>query len=169
MPGVAESRKREDTQMSEIAPVFALVAMMVAAVLVVRMAIENGKSKRETQAQLQLHTRLIDKFGSPQELLDYLQSDAGKKFLTPAAAQRTMPYRRILAAAQSGTVLTFVGVACWLVRGSFDQQGMRAMLFLGSVTFALGLGFLCSAVIAHILSRKWGLLNGNGIGTSKVQ
>jgi len=155
--------------MSEIAPVFALIAMMIAGVLVVRMAIENGKSKREADAQLQLHTRLIDKFGSPRELLDYLQSDAGRKFLTPATVQRTMPYKRILGAAQAGIVLTFVGVAFWLVRGSFDQEGLRAATFLGSVTFALGLGFVCSAVVAHILSRKWGLLNGNGAGAGTGQ
>jgi len=155
--------------MSEIAPVFALIAMMTAGLLVVRMAIENGKSKREAEAQLQLHTRLIDKFGSPRELLDYLQSDAGKKFLTPATVQKIMPYKRILGAAQAGIVLTFVGAAFWLIRGSFDQEEMRAATFLGGVTLAFGLGFIVSAILAHVLSRKWGLLNGNGSGTGKSQ
>jgi hypothetical protein len=169
MPSVAESQDREDREMQEIAPVFALIAMIIGGVLVVRMAIENGKSKREAEAQLQLHTRLIDKFGSPGELLDYLQSDAGKKFLTPATVQRTMPYKRILGAAQAGIALTFVGVAFWLIRGSFDQEGMRAATVFGGISFALGLAFLCSAVLAHILSRKWGLLNGNGAGAGKGQ
>jgi hypothetical protein len=169
MPSAADSQEREDREMQEIAPVFVLIAMLIAAVLFVRMAMENGKAKREAEAQLQLHTRLIDKFGSPKELLDYLESDAGRKFLTPATVQRTMPYKRILGAAQAGIVLTFVGVAFWLVRGSFDQEGLRAATFLGAVTFALGLGFVCSAVVAHILSRKWGLLNGNGTGASKDQ
>jgi hypothetical protein len=169
MPSVADSQDREDRDMTEIAPVFALIAMIIGGVLVVRMAIENGKSKREAEAQLQLHTRLIDKFGSSKELLDYLQSDAGRKFLTPATVQRTMPYKRILGAAQAGIVLAFVGVAFWVVRGSFDQEGLRAATFLAGVTLALGLGFVCSAIVAHILSRKWGLLNGNGNGAGKAQ
>jgi hypothetical protein len=153
--------------MQVIGPMFALIASLIATVLVIRMAIENAKSKREAEAQLQLHTRLMDKFGSPKELLDYLQSDAGRRFLAPATVQKAMPYRRILGAAQAGIVLTFVGVAFWLVKGSFDQEGLRAATLLGGVTFALGLGFVCSAVVAHILSRKWGLLNGNGTGASK--
>jgi hypothetical protein len=153
--------------MQEIAPVFALITTMIAAVLIVRMAIENGKAKRETEAQLQMHTRLIDRFGSPKELLDYLQSDAGKRFLAPASVQKAMPYKRILGAAQAGIVLTFVGVAVWLIRDSFGQEGVRAATFLGSVTFAFGLGFLCSAILAHILSRKWGLLKGNGGGAGQ--
>lgn len=153
--------------MQEIAPFLALFVTVATAILIIRMVQENGKSKRQAEAQLQLHTRLIDKFGSSRELLDYLASDAGKKFLTPATVQRTMPFRRILAAAQAGIVLTFVGVAFWLVRGSFDQEGLRAATFLGGVTIALGLGFLCSAVVAHTLSRKWGLLNGNGAGTGQ--
>jgi len=169
MPSVADSQEREDTQMSEIAPMFALIAMFVGTILIVRMAIENGKSKREAEAQLQLHTRLIDKFGSPKELLDYLESDAGRKFLTPATVQRTLPYKRILGAAQAGIVLTFVGVAFWLVRGSFDQEGMRAATVLGGVTLALGVGFIASAILAHTLSRKWGLLNGNGTGSGTGQ
>ena len=153
--------------MQDIAPVFVFITMMIAAVLVIRMVIENGRSKRETEAQLQMHTRLIDRFGSPKELLDYLQSDAGKRFLAPASVQKVMPYKRILGAAQAGIVLTFVGVAFWLIRDSLGQEGMRAATFLGSVTFAFGLGFLCSAVLAHVLSRKWGLLNGNGGGACR--
>lgn len=150
-----------------IEPIFALIAMLIVAVLIVRMIIENGKSKREAEAQLQLHTRLIDKFGSANELLDYLQSEAGKRFLAPATAQKMMPYRRILAATQTGIVLTFVGVGLWLIRGFFDVPALRAVTFLASISLTLGLGFLCSAVTAHILSRKWGLLNGNGTGPSK--
>jgi multisubunit Na+/H+ antiporter MnhG subunit len=155
--------------MHDLAPVFALITSMIAAILIVRMAIESGKSKREAEAQLQLHTRLIDKFGSAKELLDYLQSDAGRKFLTPATVQKTMPYRRILAATQAGVVLTVVGVALWLIRGTFDQEGMRGATLLGGVTLALGVGFIASAILAHMLSRRWGLLNGNGTDASKDQ
>ncbi len=147
--------------MHDIAPVLVFFAMVIGCVLIARMAIENGKAKREAEAQLQLHTRLIDKFGSPKELLDYLQSEAGRKFLTPAPVQGSMPYRRIMAAAQTGIVLSFLGVASLLIRGSFDQEGMRAVTFLGSVSLGLGLGFIFSAFAAHVLSRKWGLLNGN--------
>jgi hypothetical protein len=155
--------------MQEIAPLLVLFVTMAATILIIRMVQENGKSKRQAEAQLQLHTRLIDKIGSSRELLDYLASDAGKKFLTPATVQKSLPFKRILAAAQAGVVLTFVGLACWLVKDAFDQDAMRGVMFLGSISFALGLGFLCSAVLAHVLSRKWGLLSGNGNGADRAQ
>lgn len=153
--------------MEFIAPVFVLVASIIAMIMIVRMILENGKSKRESEAQLQLHTRLLDRFGSPSELLEYLQSDAGRRFLGPAATQKAMPYGRIMGATQAGVVLLFVGVAFWLIRGSFGTDGDRALTFLAATTSAFGLGFLCSAVLAHVLSRKWGLLNGGGAGAGK--
>jgi hypothetical protein len=155
--------------MDVIGPMFALIIPIIATIVIIRMFLESSKSKREAEAQLQLHTRLLDRFGSPAELLEYLRSDAGKQFLAPAAAQKTVPYRRILAATQAGVVLVFVGVGFWLVRGSFGSDGRQLFTFLAATTFAFGLGFLCSAVLAHILSRKWGLLNGNGATAGKEQ
>ncbi len=155
--------------MEFIALIFVVVASILATILIVRMILENGKSKRESEAQLQLHTRLLDRFGSPSELLEYLQSDAGKRFLAPPAAQKAMPYRRIMGATQAGVVLLFVGVAFWLIRGSFGTDGDQALTFLAATTSAFGLGFLCSAVLAHVLSRRWGLLDGNGAAAGKEQ
>ncbi len=148
--------------MHDIAPVLVFFALVIGCVLIARMSIENGKAKREADAQLQLHTRLIDKFGSPKELLDYLQSEAGKKFLTPATVQRSTPYKRILAATQTGIVLTFVAAALWPIRGTLVGTEVRTVTFLASLSFGLGLGFLFAALAAFLLSRKWGLLNGNG-------
>jgi len=36
-----------------------------------------------------------------------------------------------------------------------------ALLFIGGLALALGLGFLLSATAAYLLSKSWGLVNGH--------
>ena len=155
-----------------IGPMLTLLVVLAAVILLIRWGLAHARFKRESEMQLQLHTRLIDKFGSPKELGEYLQSDAGRAFLTPAPAERATPYRKILASAQAGVVLCFVGVAIWMVRGGdVDQsrQTVHTLTALGGITFALGLGFIASAILAYVLSSRWGLFNGKTAKADHVE
>ena len=146
-----------------IAPMLVLIAVLLASILLIRWALAHLRFKREADMQLQLHTRLIDKFGTPKELGEYLQSDAGRAFLTPPPVERVTPYRRILASAQAGIILSFVGVAIWLFRGGDverSRQTVHTLSALGGIMLALGLGFIASAILAYVLSSRWGLFNG---------
>ena len=152
-------------------PLLVSLVFFTSIVLVIRWSLAHTRLRREAEMQLQLHTRLIEKFGSPKELGEYLQSDAGKAFLTPPPAERAAPFRRILAAAQAGVILAFVGAAIWMLRGSeaLGREGVQAATALGGVTLALGLGFIVSAVLAYALSARWGLLNGKGNATGDAR
>ena len=149
-----------------IGPMIATFLTFAAGILLTRWWLDHARFKRESEMQLALHTRLIDKFGTPKELGEYLGSDAGRAFLTPPPAERATPYRRILASAQAGIVLIFVGAAIWMFRGdslgpgSDSRQTVRTLSALGGVTFALGLGFIASAILAYVLCSHWGLFNG---------
>ena len=149
-----------------VGPMLALLVFFTATVLVIRWVLAHARFKREAEMQLQLHTRLIDKFGTPKELGEYLQSDAGRAFLTPPPAERVTPYRKILASAQAGIILSFVGVAIWMFRGnhmgpgSDSRQTVHTLSALGGIVLALGLGFIASAILAYVLSSRWGLFNG---------
>jgi hypothetical protein len=152
-----------------IGPMVVTLGMFVAGIILTRWGLAHARFKRESEMQLQLHTRLIDKFGTPKELVEYLQSDAGRAFLTPAPVERATPYRKVLASAQAGIVLTFVGGAVLFLR---DVEGpgnaMRSLTVLGGVTLALGLGFIASAVLAYALSSRWGLFNGKRTTTDDL-
>lgn len=144
-----------------VGPALALLVFFTAVLMVVRWVLVHARLKRESEMQLQLHTRLIDKFGTPKELVEYLGSDAGRAFLTPPPAERAAPFRRVLASAQAGIVLAFVGGTVLYLR---DAEGpgnaMQTLTVLGGVTLALGLGFIASAILAYVLSSRWGLFNG---------
>jgi hypothetical protein len=145
------------------------LATIAATVLIVRTVTASARAKRETEALVQLHTRLIEKFGTSKELLDYLQADAGRKMLSPAVIAAATPIRRIIAAAQAGVVLSFVGVGTWSTRTIFTAEGMQVVSFVGIVMLALGLGYIVSSIVAYVMSRRLGLLNGESADPSMQQ
>jgi hypothetical protein len=51
------------------------------------------------------------------------------------------------------------GVAFLILRGKMTEAD-DAFVFLGTLGLALGLGFLFSAVATFVLSKSWGLVNG---------
>jgi hypothetical protein len=113
-------------------------------------------STQKLQAQIQ--TKLLDKFGSGQELLAYVQSEGGKRLLESLTVEQRTPYGRILGAAQAGTILLLLGVALLFLRGRVTG-GEEGLLVAGTVVFSLGLGFAVSAAVSYFLSKSFGLLN----------
>ncbi len=66
--------------------------------------------------QAELSNRLIDKFGSSQELLSYVRTEQGMELLGSLAAETSTPYERIVAALQIGVILTVLGCALLFLR-----------------------------------------------------
>jgi hypothetical protein len=112
---------------------------------------------KASKVQGEIQARLLDKFGSSQELLTYVQSDAGKQFLDSLTAEHKTPYGRILNAAQWATVMVFFGAALLFLRGRVSE-GQEAFLVFGTVILTLGIGFAVSAAVSYSLSKSFGLL-----------
>ncbi len=121
--------------------------------------VTNRRRQKMLDAQMQMHTRLLDKFGSGQELLSYLQSDAGKTFLESATIEQTKPYGRILGSVSIGIVVSFLGAAFLFLREQVPESSQE-FVAAGAIFLALGLGFLFSGAAAYALSKSWGLING---------
>lgn len=127
---------------------------------VIKVMSNNRKTLRLAAMQSELQSKLLDKFGSAPELLEYLQSDAWREFveLVPAEAPPN-PYAKILWSVQAGIVLLMSGLACMFLRNELSE-GFEAFTFLGALGVAFGVGFLLSAAVAFVLSKKWGVING---------
>ena len=113
------------------------------------------------QADIQKH--LIDKFDSVDEMKTYLDSDAGSKLMTTLAPEKGSPLGRILGSIQSGLILSLSGLAFLFIRSQYQEAHVHegfALLFLGGLALALGIGFLLSAVASYYLAKNWGLVNG---------
>ena len=146
--------------MEEIAPVIMGIAMFWFIGWGIRAASANRRQVRLAEMQAELQTRLLDKVGNSQELAEVLRSDVGKNLLVTAPVERTNPYAKILSSVQVGIVLTLAGLVFLATKGWFPETE-QSMVFTGAMGLALGVGFLLSAAVSFVLSRSWGLINGD--------
>jgi hypothetical protein len=116
--------------------------------------------------QTDVHTKLLDRFAGSEELLDYIKSPAGSKFLesspiTLDAGPRSIgaPLGRIMWSAQAGLVLAAGGVGLLVVSGQVPTDGATAFHAMGVVAIALGIGFIGSAIMSFLISQRLGLID----------
>lgn len=146
--------------------VFAILTSIV--VWVVRTTLEQRRWNRLSKIQAEVHTKLMDRFSSNEELLTYVQTPSGRRFLEsgPSPMQETAartigaPFSRILWSVQAGVVLTTAGLGLLFVSNRFleDTEPSQFFFVVGALTLALGAGFVVSAGAAYMLSHKLGLL-----------
>ena len=118
--------------------------------------------RRYKTAKLQagLQTKVLEKFGSGQELLAYVQSDAGKRFLDSLTVEQKTPYGRILGAAQVSVILVLLSFAFLFLR-SRVSGAEEGFLVFGTIALCLGIGFGLSAALSYYMSKSFGLLTEN--------
>lgn len=118
----------------------------------------NRRREVEARSQADVHHRLLEKFGTSKDFIDFMQTDGGKVFLKPLpVANPAAPYRKILASTTAGVILSMFGIALLILHAvAFDSE--EGMIGGGIIFLMIGLGFLVSAAISYRLSKAWGLL-----------
>jgi len=130
--------------------------------------IDHRRWLRLSKIQTDVHTKLLDRFSSNEDLLAYIQTPAGRKFLesTPISIDQpraiSAPLGRILWSAQAGAVLTVLGIGILLVSQNTLEEVAPPLAALGAVIVALGVGFLVSAFLAYVLTRRFKLMPDQG-------
>src|SRR5882672_5039078 len=134
----------------------------------IRSAIDYRRWLRAMKIQTDAHTKIVDRLASNEDLLAYMQSTAGQRFLTsspvapPSMDQFTppmgAPFNRILWSVQAGVVLTTAGAGLWLAKNGIVDEAAQAMQVVAILTMALGIGFVLSALASYVLSRQLGLV-----------
>lgn len=119
----------------------------------------NVRMTKLGRAQAEMQAQIIEKLGSNQEMLAFVQTETGRRLLEtpPPPEPRRNPISRILTSVQVGIILTALGGAFFATSGvGFGTRtGFQILGFLG---VCLGAGFLVSAATTYILSKSWGLL-----------
>jgi len=134
-----------------------------------RSAIDYRRWLRAMKIQTEAHTKIVDRLASNEDLLAYMQSTAGQRFLTSSPmTPPTMdlitppmgaPFNRILWSVQAGVVLTTAGAGLWLAKSGVLDEAAQAMQVVATLTMALGVGFVLSALASYGLSRQLGLVS----------
>ena len=134
--------------------------------LLVKTIIDHRRWLRMSKMQGEVHTKLLDRFTASEDLLAYIQTPAGKRFLesapiaTAAGPSVSAPVGRIMLSIQVGVVLTCGGIGLFLVSRRFESVIGQPFFVLGALGLALGIGFVLSAVVSYMISRSLGLMRG---------
>lgn len=150
-------------------PFLVFVCVLGALLWLTQVLLENRRWSRIFKLQTDVHNRLIERFGTSQEVLTYMSTEAGKRFLeaTPIAAgierqeRLSSPVARVLTPLQIGLVMTLLGIGLLFLRHSVPD-GEAALLVVGTVVLMPGLGFIISAGITWVLARHLGLMPDSG-------
>jgi hypothetical protein len=147
-----------------LGPFVVMVLVGGACIWLIRTLFENRRWSRIFRLQGEVHGKLIERFGSSQELLTYMQTDAGKRFLEAAPIateldQKKLPnmVSRVLTTLQIGVVLTLLGIGLMYLRRAMGPQA-AGLLILGVVVLMPGLGCILSAAMTWVIAGRLGLL-----------
>jgi hypothetical protein len=147
-----------------LGPLMAFGAFLIAIVWGTRMFVENRRWSRVFKLQSEVHAKLIEKFGSSQELAAYMETDAGRRFLEAApitvdAPSQRMPnaVSRILLPLQLGTVLILLGLGFLSLRHIGPEYEVP-MRIIGTLILMPGIGFILSAGLTWLMAARLGLL-----------
>jgi len=155
-------RTATDEFISDMPPVLGFACLFGALIWLIRAFLENRRWSRVFKLQSEVHGRLIDKFGSSQELAAYMETEAGKRFLEAAPIavgfepEKRIPnaIARVLLPLQIGIVLVLLGLGCYLLRSASTELNI-SMLVLGTLALMPGLGFIISAGMTWVLAVAW--------------
>jgi hypothetical protein len=136
----------------------------------IRSAIDYRRWLRAVKIQTDAHTKIVDRLASNEDLLAYMQSAAGQRFLTAspigsvpveqfaATTPVSAPINRIMWSVQVGVVLAVAGAGLWVAKNGVFDEAAQAMQVFAILVMSLGLGFVLSALASYALSRQLGLV-----------
>ncbi len=148
-----------------LAPMTAFIIFMAVILWLTRAFLENRRWSRVFKMQSEVHARLIERFGNNEELLTYMSTEAGKRFLEaapiPVEFERDQrapaALSRVLIPLQAGLVLTLLGIGLLALRGSLPEIATGLLIF-GTVILMPGLGFILSAGVTWLVASRFGLM-----------
>jgi len=149
-----------------------LVVFIIAGgfVLIVRALLDYRRTTVLVRVQADAHVKLMEKLASSQELLGYMETEAGKHFLQLVAVGvessrgPKFPLGRILWSVQVGLVLLLAGAGFLFLRSRLaDHAATEGFLVLGTMAVTVGVGFILSAAASYGLSKHLGLLESEAV------
>lgn len=137
----------------------------------IKTVVEQRRWSRQTKIQTEVHTKLFDRLSSNEDLLAYIQSPAGRRFLDaaplPPAQPRPVgaPISRILWSVQAGIVIVAAALGMLFISGRVIEEVAQPLFAMATIGIALGIGFVVSSAVAYVLSKNMGLIESSTPGS----
>jgi hypothetical protein len=134
---------------------------------IVTVIVNSIRHRANTRARMEIYNKLIDKFSSAPELIEFLQSDAGLRFIEEQAVEPSQPLTKIMSSIRLGVSLALVGIGTLAVSNTwsweFGNELYTAVALGGTIALTAGLGFIIAAAISFKLCKLWGLIPAAGM------
>jgi hypothetical protein len=129
----------------------------------IRATINHQRWMRLSKERVDAQAKILDRFTSNDELLNFIQTPAGRQFLESSSIPEqpkamSAPISQILWSVQIGMVLFAGGVGLEIVSPQAGDISSGILHILGTLVIAVGIGFILSGLSSYILSKKFGLL-----------
>ena len=145
------------------------IIALIASVLtwLIRTVIDYRRWSRLSKVQAEVNNKLFDRFSANEDLLAYIQSPAGRRFLEAApivtsAGPRPMPMgaptSRILLSVQAGIIIGITALGVLFISGRVIDEVAQPLFAIATIGISLGVGFVVSSAVAYVLSRNMGLI-----------
>ena len=152
-----------------------LVSFMTGLYFIVAAGFSGRKAGALIRARADLQTKLLDRLGSGREVVEFCQTEGGKRFIeglsmgtVDSLASKGSPPERILGSIQKGIILTLLGLGFLSLAWKYQRDDPGdVFMVIGVVGLSLGIGFLLSASVSYRLSRSMGLLEKSDATGSK--
>ena len=159
------NRGRENGRAME-ALTFLLIFFVIGGTIVwvVKSFVDHRRWLRLSRLQTEANSKLMERFGTTEELLSFIQSPAGSRLMESSVVPvepRAVgaPVNRILWSTQIGLVLLAIGAGLeFASRRGIDTESASVFDSLGILIIAAGVGFVASGLLSYMLSQKLGLL-----------
>jgi len=147
-----------------------LAALLVASfaslliVWLVKTLLEQRRWNQLQRVQAEVHQKVLDRLGTNEQLLAYIETPAGRRFLQSAPILLdgprpvSAPIGRVLWSMQVGLVLLAAGIGLLIVSGQVPPLAGMPLRVVGVATLSIGIGFAVSSLASFVLSRRLGLL-----------
>ena len=151
----------------------AVIGMLV---WTVRAVVSHRRWIKASTVQAEVHSKLMDRMTGNEELLAYMQSPAGRRFLEAVPPPKVdaeapgfgAPIGSILWSMMAGIVFATVGAGFRVASGTIADEVQRAFTVVGIILLSLGIGFLFASLMAFAVSARLGLFPARGLPQSDI-
>jgi hypothetical protein len=131
-------------------PIIGILGSSATVVLVVWFVARARQRRAEVQAEVQV--KLIDRFGTAPELIEFLQSPSGRAFISGVqSAPAVLARERVAGALTRSIVLTALGLAFMFLMFFQREDGWAVP---ASILLFLGLGYFIATIVSYRLTSK---------------
>ena len=119
---------------------------------IVWLGVRQQRSRQENE--IELRARMLDKFGTSEEFVGFMQTDAGREFLETSGVKTGKSMRqKAVSSLSTGVILILLGAAFFFIN---DRMGGGGMLFPAAILTAIGIGLGISGFIYSRFSGENG-------------